>query len=267
MLLVKNCFKKDNLISRKTIKLGTLFEYRKIESAQIVDSDEGKYTFHLKFDGTVDLEKKWFNLIFQGIISLGGEENYPRVLGSMTAHIDKLNMVGGDSRNIKVKDSAATVHREAFNCFIFCMSQIRKTTEANGMFPDYDDSWYLSATKAEALGAALSVHLRERILAGRRSGAHIVSPAVSLENLRIYCRHEPVSYIPRETHITGSGSFSADDFMMKIRDMALVKPPSFQHEKEYRFSFTIVAGDLILMPTVDNIILPAEDIAALAFTV
>ncbi|MBU1329444.1 MAG: hypothetical protein KJ884_22415 [Gammaproteobacteria bacterium] len=71
MLLAKNCFSKDNLKIRKTIKLGTLYEYRKIESAQIIDKDEGKYFFLLKFDGTFEIEKRWFDLMFQGAIGLG----------------------------------------------------------------------------------------------------------------------------------------------------------------------------------------------------
>jgi hypothetical protein len=54
--------------------------------------------------------------------------------------------------------------------------------------------------------------------------------------------------------------FTADHFMRKIWDMAFVKPPSFLAENEYRFSFTIVAGDKILIPTVDNVILNAEQL-------
>jgi len=43
-----------------------------------------------------------------------------------------------------------------------------------------------------------------------------------------------------------------------MRDMAFVKPPSFSKEKEYRYSFTIVVGDKIFVPLVDNVILNAE---------
>uniref|UniRef100_UPI0022E70164 hypothetical protein n=1 Tax=Aeromonas sp. QDB25 TaxID=2989832 RepID=UPI0022E70164 len=112
--------------------------------------------------------------------------------------------------------------------------------------------------KAHSLGLELSILLRDRITSGRHSGNHIVDPNVSLENLSIYCRHEPVSYLSREIHISDTSDFTIEHFMRKISDMAFVKPPSFSAEKEYRFSFTIVAGEMILMPTVKNVILKAE---------
>ncbi|MNG33334.1 hypothetical protein D3C84_1195590 [compost metagenome] len=67
-----------------------------------------------------------------------------------------------------------------------------------------------------------------------------------------------MAYLSREIHISDASVFTADHFMRKIWDMAFVKPPSFLIEKEYRFSFTIVAEDKILIPTVDNVILNAE---------
>lgn len=260
MLLAKNCFTKDNLKTRKTIKLGTLYEYRKTESAQIVDSGEGKYSFLLKFDGTVEIERRWFSLMFQGAISFGGDEHHPRIPGAMRAVVHDLDVVGGNQQIIRVRNSSASIHREALNGFIFCMSQVRKLRDAVGLFPDYDDCWYMTATKAHNLGVALSALLRDRITSGRHSGNHIVDPHISLENLSIHCRHEPVSYLSREIHISDTSVFTADHFMRKIWDMAFVKPPSFVPEKEYRFSFTIVAGDKILIPAVDNVILNAEQL-------
>lgn len=260
MLLAKNCFTKDNLKTRKTIKLGTLYEYRKIESAQIVDKGEGKYSFLLKFDGVVDIERRWFSLMFQGMIKLGEDEHYPRIPGAFNGLIHNLEMVGVNEQIIKVRNSSVSIHREALNGFIFCMSEVRKLRDAIGIFPDYDDCWYMTATKAHNLGVALSELLWERITSGRHSGNHIVDPDISLQDLSIYCRHEPVSYLGREIHISDASVFTADYVMRKIWDMAFVKPPSFLAEKEYRFSFTIVAGDKILIPTVDNVILNAEEL-------
>lgn len=258
VLLAKNCYAKDNLKIGKTIKLGTLYEYRDIESAQIVDDGEGKHSFVLNFDGTVDIEPKWFNFILQGAISVGGDENHPRILGSMSAAIEHLHIVENTGQILRVRDTRASIHREALNGFIFCVSRVRKKRDAVGLFPNYDDCWYMTASKAHSLGLELSILLRDRITSGRHSGNHIVDPNVSLENLSIYCRHEPVSYLSREIHISDTSDFTIEHFMRKISDMAFVKPPSFSAEKEYRFSFTIVAGEMILMPTVKNVILKAE---------
>jgi hypothetical protein len=260
MLLAKNCFTKDNLKTRKTIKLGTLYEYRKIESPQIVDDGEGKYSFLLKFDGTVEIERRWFSLIFQGAIGFGDDEDYPLIPGAMRTVIHELHMVDSNEQIIRVRNSSASIHREALNGFIFCMSQVRKLRDAVGLFPDYDDCWYMTATKAHDLGKALSELLWDRIIFGRNSGNHIVDPHISLENLSINWRHEPVSYLNREVHISDTSVFTSDHFMRKVSDMAFVKPPTFLAEKEYRFSFTIVAGDQILIPTVENVILNAEQL-------
>lgn len=264
MLLAKNCFTKDHLKTRKTIKLGTLYEYRKIESAQIVDKGEGKYSFLLKFDGVVEIERPWFSLMFQGIINLGGDEYRPRIPGAFSGTLHHLEMVGGNEHVIKVRDSSVSIHREALNGFIFCMSKVRRFRDAVGLFPDYDDCWYMTATKAHNLAVALSELLRDRITSGRHSGNHIVDPHVSLENLSISCRHELVSYLGREIHISDTSVFTADHVMRKILDMAFVKPPSFLAEKEYRFSFTIVADNKILVPTVDNVILNVEKLVGWA---
>lgn len=264
MLLAKNCFTKDNLKTRKTIKLGTLYEYRKIESAQIVDKDEGKYSFFLKFDGTVEIERRWFSLIFQSIIGIGDDVRHPRIPGAMSAFVHNLEIVDSNEQTIRVRNSSASIHREALNGFIFCMSQVRKLRDAVGIFPDYDDCWYMTASKAHDLGVALSLLLRDQIISGRHSDNHIVDPHISLENLSIHCRHEAVNYLNREIHISDTTVFTVDHFMHKIWNMAFVKPPSFLPEKEYRFSFTIVAGDKILIPTVDSVILNAEQLASWA---
>lgn len=260
MLLAKNCFTKDNLKTRKTIKLGTLYEYRKIESAQIVDKDEGKYSFLLKFDGTVEIEKRWFSLMFQGAIGLGDDVHYPRIPGAMSAAIHNLEIINSDVQIVRVRNSSASIHREALNGFIFCMSQVRKLRDAVGIFPDYDDCWYMTASKAHNLGLALSRLLRDRIASGRQSGNHIVDPNISLDDLSIRCRHEVVSYFDREIHISDTSTFTADHFMRKIWDMAFIKPPSFSAEREYRFSFTIIAGNRIILPTVDYVILDADQL-------
>lgn len=41
MYLVKSCYQRDNIKNRKTIKIGTLTEYRDTEDEQIADRHEG----------------------------------------------------------------------------------------------------------------------------------------------------------------------------------------------------------------------------------
>ncbi|MQU31153.1 hypothetical protein [Pseudomonas helleri] len=260
MFLAKNCKKEDNLKTRKTIKLATLHHYRNIESAQIVDKGEGKYSFFVKLDGTVEIERRWFALLFQGGVAIDGDQHYPRIMGPLQVTVHELQIVEIYNQTVKVRNASASIHREALNGFIFCMSAVSELHDALGLFPDYDDCWYMTATKAHDLAAALSRLLWNNIISGRHSGNHIVDPHASLENLSIHFGHAPVSYIDREIHISDSSVFTVDHFMRKIVDMGFVKPPSFSPEKEYRFSFTIVAGDKILIPIVDSVILNAEQL-------
>lgn len=140
------------------------------------------------------------------------------------------------------------------------MSLVRKMRDAKEIFPDYDDCWYMTASKAEGLAIILSSLLRERIMSGRNSDNHIVDPAIPLENLSVHCRHDAVLYLDREVHISNTGALTVEQFMHKIRDMAFTKPLSFAREKEFRFSFTILAGNRILTPIVDNVILDGEEL-------
>ena len=266
MLLAKSCHMKDNLKKRKTLKLGTLHEYRETEIEQIADPHEGSLTFKLKFLGKVDIDRKWFNTIFSGAIRFGhAEENESdepiRFPGGFSAHIEKIATGNTTKDKIEVIDSSATITREALNSFVFCMSHIRKTSDCIGIFPEYDDYWYMTASKAEAFGVAVGQLLLEKIKTEHKKGNYIVPNETCTDNIEVYLEHGNVSYVPREIHITNDGSISLNDFMSKMSSMAFIKPPiPFEKEKEYRYQYTIVSEGKIIVPTVKYLILEAEQL-------
>lgn len=257
MYLVKSCYGKDHILRRRTIKLGTLYEYREIESEQIVDPEEGTFRFKLSLDNEVEVPKRWANAMFSGAVGFGGEA--APMLGAVSAHLDRVHIVSNNEHSIVFGQCKASIERQAPNSFIYCMSAVRRVDHANGIFPDYDSSWAITRSKAGDLAAALARNLRETLLSLEQGGNSALPEGIAVSELQICCRHELVNYVPRDLHIQVHGAVSVDDFMQSIRDMSFVKPPSYAHELEYRFSFTLVRDDLIIQPMVKNIILPAGD--------
>lgn len=259
MYLVKSCYVKDHILRRRTIKLGTLYEYREIESEQIVDAEEGVFRFRLSLDEEVEVPKAWANAMFAGAIGFGDEEP-PQMLGAFSARIDRIHMVRSTPNSVVFAQCNAQIERHAPNCFIYCMSAVRRVADADGIFPDYDASWAITRSKAADIADALGRSLWQALRDLEQAGKSALPEGISVADLQIGCRHELVNYVSRDQHIQVHGAVSVDDFMQSIRDMSFVKPPSYAHELEYRFSYTLVRDGFVVQPTVKNIILPAEEV-------
>lgn len=260
MYLVKSCYEKDHILRRKTIKLGTLYEYREIESEQIVDPEEGIFRFRLSLDDEVEVPRAWANAMFSGAIGFGDEQP-PPIFGEFSVHIDRIHMVRSTPESVIFAQCNAQIERHAPNCFIYCMSAVQELAEANGIFPDYDSSWAISQAKAGDIANAIGESLLRALWDLEQAGKSALPEGISVQDVEIGCRHELVNYVPREQHIRVHGAVSVDDFMQSIRDMSFVKPPSYMHELEYRFSYTLGHDDgFIVYPKVKNIILPAGEL-------
>lgn len=262
MLLAKSCMKDYN-IKHGTIKLGTLHEYKTTELKHIADPQEGYLKFKLKFDGTVEVEPKWFNALAGRAIQIGHEApiRYP---GKTNAQFKIMNIVRADAGKIILKNSEAIIERESLNGFVYCMSQVRKTRDCKNIFPEYDDYWFISEIKAMQFGVTLGGILRNAIIAGRASGKHLVPESMSIENFSVNIEMGLVQYIPREIHVSDGETFKLDDFMNKMASIAFIKPPiPFAKEREYRFNYTIISDNKIIEPSVKYTILdstPLQDL-------
>lgn len=260
MLLAKNCYTKDNAQTCGTIKLGTLYEYRTIENPELADAGEGKFVFNLSLDGTVEIENRWFNTIFGGGVTLGGPAGLPNP-NRRQVFIDRILQVASTPTTQILRDSKATIQHEAFNEFIFCMSLVEDFQSARGIFPHYDDCWFMDPEKAHEIADEYAKLLLLKIEDGRASGNHVVSPDISLEGLGVIFKHGLVEYVPREIHITNSSDMTVENFIKRTSDLNYVKPPSFSHEKEYRFSFTLFSKEnKPIEPIVKFVILNVEHI-------
>lgn len=265
MLLAKSCFKKDNLKARKTIRLGSLYEYRETESKQIADSSEGKISFKLKFDGKVEVDRKWFNTITENSVrlSLPGDDDFEvvRFPGSLEAYFEKLQIdsISKDTNKVVLIDSSAIINREALNSFIFCISHVRKMRDSVGIFADYDDCWYMMASMKDNFARKLGRLLLKKIKEEHQKGNFIIPKETNMSDLKVHVEHGSVSYVPREIHINNDSDFTLDDFMSNMYSMAFIKPPTpFSKEKEYRFLFTIISEGNTIVPRVNSLIIDAE---------
>lgn len=271
MLLAKSCKKEDNLITRKTIKLGTLFEYRSIESAQIVDKDEGKFIYNIIIDKETEISRPWFHMLFP---YFGFDDDYKfdrPIMGSSMPDVIARNVCyklkEGQPGIVVVKQTVAEVTDHAANCFIFCMSLVRKTYQTQGMFPNYDDCWYIESFKAEHFMLVLGDALRKKIATSRAAGVDIIPKHIDLDRIKILAKRSQVTYIPRDITITDHADLVIEEFMQRLRNLNYVKPPRFSHELEYRIAFMITLDDRVVEPLVENVILDVPQLAPLAFSV
>ena len=257
MLLAKSCHKKDHIKSRNTIKVGTLYEYQTTEIEQIADRHEGKITFLLNFDGRVEIDLDWFNAVFQGNMNFGGKKSVI-INGRSKTHTHRLTIVSTNESTAIVQDSSVTIARESLNCFVFCMSEVRKTTECHGMFPEYDSYWHLMSSRVKSFARELGQVLLEQIKENHKKGIYSLPPETDMTDIEIFVQFRKVTYTPREIHFHNESSFSLDDFMNTINDMVFIKPKNYAHEKEFRFHYVIVSRGRIIQPIIKNIILNAD---------
>lgn len=257
MLLAKRCYKKDN-IKNGTIKLGTLHEYRHTEIQQIADKEEGVLRFKIFFEGEVKIKLNWFHTLFGEMYNFGP---YPPILfpGTISAHLDVLNLVKPVGDSIIVRDSSSTITRQALNSFIFCMSYVRKTHECAAVLPHYDDYWYMTFNKAEHFGVGVGKILLEKIKKEHAAGNYILPKETNLDTLLLNVSRDIVTYTTRDIHITNQNPFDLDELVQQMSDMTFVKPPiPFQNEKEYRFQYTFLSDGNIVVPNVKFVILDAS---------
>lgn len=261
MYLSKRCWKEHNINTSKTIKVGTLYEYQHIEDDELVDGDEGKFTFSINLEGRMELDIDIINGLFQGFGKIeGGEGKY---LNSGIFHSKDTNfkMISSNGVTAIIEDCKTTIYRESFNKFVFCMSLVDSKDDALKILPHYDDCWYLDYSKADDFSHMLGFLVRSAVQECRSAGQHGIDPSVPIEEIKVACWHERVSYIPREMHITSASTEVIQEFMEKNEDMAFIKPPQFQNEREYRFSFVFYDSNDREIPILSNyIVFKSEDL-------
>ena len=82
MQLIKFCKPEHNIYRGAKLQIGNLFGYRRIENSEVRDETEGKYEFTIEFPEEIELDRRWANLLLQGVVAFGKTEDAPRFPGS-----------------------------------------------------------------------------------------------------------------------------------------------------------------------------------------
>lgn len=259
MLLAKSCYSQNNIKTSKTLKLGTLFEYRETEIKEIADEKEGTFEFSFFFDGEVSIKPIIYNTLAGGLMQLGpvGGIRFP---GRASATFDSLTIMNQNADTIVLKDSKGTIRREVLNSFIFCMSHVRKTTHCHGIFPNYDDYWYAHDCNAEKIARILMQLLLKQIKKNQKNGQHTIPPDINANEIDVNVFFGNVKYTDRNLHFNNNSIHELEDIIHRMHHMAFIKPPTpFEKEKEYRFHFIITHKNRIIEPLCRHLILSECD--------
>lgn len=247
MFLVKSCHAEDHILKRGTVKIGSLYEYREIEQKELIDKLEGTLTFHIKFEGVVEVSRKLLNEVFRGSIFIGPEDNEasPSVpKGYYEAHIPSFCQVGRDrdKDTILIKDTNATIKQQSHNSFIFCMSQVDNKGDAEGIFPNYNDYWHINKKDFHEFGVTMAAALVDKIKSEHAKSNYILPANTNLATLQIGYRFEEVNYVPREIHLSNSSELTLADVAKSLSLVDFTKPPvPFAKEKEFRFTYIFIS--------------------------
>lgn len=253
MYLVKSCFKRDNIWKRKTIKIGTLAEYRDTEEDQIADREEGM--INLSFDlNNFHMPTAVFNDL--NTISQG--------LGSF--HINEMLFRKNPlfSNHVYVQRYSATTSLMKFNRFIFCISELEKPDMCHAIFKDYNDYWHMPRDRANFFGDALSSIILEEITRRLLMGEDMffikgINPPLEI---RWYCNN--ITYTPRKILINNTKLYKdSKNIIYWLTEGHMVKPDSFQHEKEIRFIFDVYCKGEFLQPLNKPLFINAEKVLPL----
>lgn len=254
MALVKFCKPEHNIHGGAQLRVGTLFGYRTIEDSDLRDEAEGKYVFHVTFPDTIELDRRWANLLLQGAIGFGNTADTPRFPGSLAAAVESLHIVEHRGESVVVNDTRIRIERHVLDCLIFCMSDVESANDSP--FPQYNDSWTIPQHLVNEFGRRLGslIYQQAKLSAFDEAISTAHSPATAA-TLSLNVRHQPVMYRDRELVITPDSKLSFDELVKTLSDMPFVKPKKYAPEREYRFVFELADGRRFFPPKVDHMMI------------
>lgn len=246
MVIVKRCEKKWNPMNCKTLKIGTIDEYRKTENIEIKDADE--YTFEIIVnlkDIDISLELLEALQSARGMLSDCG--------------IIKLDIEG---RSNKLKDGVRIRHINSYVKWVgrdkpvYCMSKLARLPKPKEIFDSYDDFWFFPeknlAKFASLLGKEVQDIYRKKLLESNPDYKG------RIEQFKCRCTTQDIVYAPRKITLEREhlNDFNSVDFLEKlVHGTIFLKPERFKEEKEIRFAFEFFHKNEQIYPVFNSIII------------
>lgn len=251
MYLVKSCYQQDNIWRRKTVKVGTLTEYRDTEDKQIADKEEGIIRlffdlkdFHMSYELMHHLNSRDLsgNDFFMKKVILGGH-----------------SVMFSNHLFFPIYQAESTLTKA--NRFIFCISYLSQASECEKIFEKYDDYWHLDYSKARFFGEILAKSVLAEVIKRTAEGEVMFTSDDEQGELTIRWHFSNISYTERDIHINNSRLYTDQHKIVRwLLEGHLVKPDIFSHEKEVRYVFDIFRNNKLLTPLNKPLFVNAEEL-------
>lgn len=251
MYLVKSCQSVFNPLNGRTIRIGSIDEYRLTEIEEIADEGEATFGF------TVELKKTDIPMeLFDALQSGAGMLNDTEI--TLWSGIRQSRVVKGGMHIGEMKSRHLWRGR---NCLAFCMSGLNSHEEASTLFRNYDDYWYFEESCQEHIGELIRQQVESKLRQDMLESGNSKS-LMRLENFTCQLKVQQVIYSNRHVEINNYNPGARGLVFLNevIHNYRYLKPQSFSHEKEIRFLFECFDGEELIFPQFKSIIIDATPI-------
>lgn len=253
MNLFKNCKNRHDISQGcDTLRIGTLYGYRKAEDPDIRDEGEGVYLFKIDLAEPTTLSIRNANIALSPIMHFG-ELPPTSSFGYFKGYVSNLNASRAGNQ-VTLSTGKLQLERHAHDQFVFCMSQgsDNPPTISNG----YDTHWSISKRETSRFIDGMKEAIIESL---NNNPEQVVGlDKHRLRDIRIIANHSMVTYIPREFSTRDLEDQSINEIMDRMSNMSFIKPPAFSKEAEYRFSFKVTDGEKFYPPSSDYMIISSS---------
>ena len=220
--LYKFCPSKYNIMEGcNTLRIGTLWGFRKEENELLRDEGEGEFEFKVRFPKLTPVSQEWISEF-----EVGAE-------GS--AHIEHMEL---KDSNISIK--GVTLKGSSHNCWIFCVSM---SGEAAGNISEaHESKWMIPAEKFQSFGNLLGQLLWNTISMDDLPENMVLKHTLQelQAGLALQVQMERVSYTDRVAEIKSELDLPVAE-IRKLKDsIPFMKPKRFLKEQEFRFAFWVM---------------------------
>lgn len=238
MYLVKSCYQRDNIRIRKTIKIGTLTEYRDTEDEQIADRHEGSISLFFDLNN------------FHMPIPLHNQIN-TFSHASSNFHLKELQLRPNPlfSNHLYAKKYSAESSLVKLNRYIFCISALQNALMCQDIFKEYDDFWYFNSDRIKLFGDIISTAILKEINNRTNNNEELFTTSIKGKPLNLRWYANRIVYTQRDIEIDNLRLYkNQDEIRYYLSEGHMVKPKSFQHEQEFRFVFDIYCNGTLVHP-------------------
>ncbi len=220
--LIKYCDEKYNVQSGcDTIRLGTLYGYRKEEDESLRDVGEGAFQFSLNFGKPLFLSNEW---IAELNLDVSNEANF-----------GKLRFVDGG-----IETDKAIFSGSAANMWIFCVST-KETEPAGSVSETHNSHWKIDGDRFEDFAVYLRNLLRKSITVSDLSKTALSNSSFLdlREGMSVKYEVRKVKYVDRELVVADHSLVSIEALKDLRSGIPFIKPKAFEGESEVRIGFWI----------------------------